>query len=553
MDPAERFVTDFVGALADVGLRHAAISPGSRNTPLSLAFLAEPRITTHTVLDERSGGFFALGAAKASWLPTAVVCTSGTAAANYHPAVIEADSSRTPLLVLTADRPPELRGTGANQTIDQLGLYGNAVRLFHDAGVPDEATAASAASLALRAWVAAAEVPAGPVHLNFPFREPFSIPSQPAGPTGLRHVPGYRSLSPEGLAELAGHLSGTRALIVAGGRPRPGFASATAMLAASAGIPVVADIQCRFPSPASIAYGDLLAAAGVFDRLQPDVILRIGAVPTSKAVWTWMAGTSAAQLYLDDGSWGDALGTAETAFRGDPASVMADLGAMIEPAPDGWLQAWRDADETALKAFHDALDASEKPNEPVTARALYQVAPAGTIIYAGSSMPIRDLDSFAGPLRGDVTVIANRGASGVDGLLSAAAGAAAAEGQRVAALVGDIAAIHDANALELIARESLPVTAVVVNNDGGGIFSFLPQAAAVDEARFSAAFATPHGRSLAAVAEAFGVPARPADNPADLTDAMAGDGPALVEVRTDRDRNVALHAELREAVSAAFG
>jgi 2-succinyl-5-enolpyruvyl-6-hydroxy-3-cyclohexene-1-carboxylate synthase len=550
VDPTEQLTIGFVGALADLGLAHVAISPGSRNTPLSLAFLNEPRIQAHTVLDERSGGFFALGAAKASWMPAAVVSTSGTAAANYHPAVIEADASRTPLLVLTADRPPELRGTGANQTIDQTKLYGDAVRLFHDVGVPDAEVAAGARSLAIRAWAAAADVPAGPVHLNFPFREPFPTPSTPAEPAGARHVPGYRTLPPEAIARLADHLSGRRALIVAGGPHRPGFAPATAMLATEAGIPVLADVQCRFPSPATIAYPDLLVGAGVTDRLGPEVVLRVGSPPVSKAIVTWLGSTGAEQLYLDDGAWREHLGTAETVFRADPASTMADLAGHVAGVPGDWLDAWRSADEAVLEAFHATLADETFPNEPVVARAAWQAAPAGSFIYAGSSMPIRDLDSFAGPPRGDLTVLANRGASGIDGVLSAAAGAAS-QGQRVVALVGDISALHDANALELIGRETLPVTIVVVNNDGGGIFSFLPQADAVEGSRFDAAFATPHGRSLTEVAAAFGVPGHPMSSPAQLEEVMAEPGPALVEVRTDRTENVAVHRRLRLAAEQA--
>ena len=554
MDSAEQLTTRFVGTLADLGLQHVALSPGSRNTPLSLAFLAEPRINAHTVLDERSGGFFALGVAKASGLPAAAVSTSGTAAANYYPAVIEAAASRVPLLVLTADRPPEMRGTGANQTIDQTKLYGDSVRLFHDVGVPDAGIASRAATMALRTWTAAADLPAAPVHINFPFREPFSTSAAPAAHSDVRHVPGYRSLPPEAIADLAARLSGRRVLVIAGGHHRPGFAAATAMLAGEAGLPVVADIQCRFPSPATINHGDLLATAGVLERLEPEIILRIGSVPTSKAIWTWLGSSGVDQLYLDDGDWRDPLGDVDAAFRGDPASAMADLVGLVTPAPDDWLHRWREADDAAGVAFQDALAQEAFPNEPAVATALWQAVPSGSIVYAGSSMPIRDLDSFAGPPRGEIAVLANRGASGIDGVLSSAAGAAASEGQRVVALIGDVAALHDANALELIARLALPVTIVVINNHGGGIFSFLPQAATVEKSRFEAAFATPHGRSLVQVAAGFGLPALSIESEADLRSAVAADdGPLLLEVITDRAENVAVHQRLRDAVRAAVG
>ena len=547
--------TRFVGALADLGLQEVALSPGSRNTPLSLAFLAESRIHTHTVLDERSAGFFALGAAKASGLPAAMVSTSGTAAANYLPAIIEAGSSRTPLLALTADRPPELRGTGANQTIDQTKLYGGAVRLFHDVGIPDTDTAGAGAALALLAWSSAADQPAGPVHLNFPFREPFPTRFAPAEPTGLSHHAGYRTLPPEEIADLAARLSGKKALIVAGGHQRRGFATASAMLAGQAGIPVIADIQCRFPSPSSIDHGDLLARAGVLERLEPDLVLRIGALPTSKPVWSWLEKSGVEQLYLDDGAWREPLGNVNTAYRADPAATLAELIGTIEPADEGWMATWRAVDDNAGAAFHDALEVetSKAVNEPVIARATWQAAPPDSIIYAGSSMPIRDLDAFAGPPRSDIDVLANRGASGIDGLLSAAAGAAASEGKRVIALTGDVGILHDINALELIGRAVLPVTIIAINNDGGGIFSFLPQAAEVDSDRFDAAFATPHGRSLVEIAAAFGIPAGPIPSPVGLEQSMIEDGPALFEVRTDRRENVAVHERLYEAVRKAVG
>lgn len=552
MDPTARFVSQFVGGLADLGMRNVALAPGSRNTPLSLAFLAETRIQHHTVLDERSAGFFALGAAKAAHLPAAVVSTSGTAAANFLPAVIEAAASRAPLVVLTADRPPELRDSGANQTIDQLKLFGSAVRLFHDAGIPDPTDPGHGAALALRVWAAAADQPAAPVHVNFPFREPFPTDFDQAPPSGLSYRAGYRSLPPEERAELASQLSNRRALIVAGGRQRPGFATAASMTAAQAGIPVIADIQCRFPSPASIQHGDLLARCGILDRLTPEVILRIGAIPTSKALWQWLDRSGVEQLYLDDGSWRLPTGGV-TAYRADPATTLADLVGAVGPTPAGWLEAWRTADETVSTAFHDALEVEAKQglNEPVIARATWQAAPPESIIFAGSSMPIRDLDAFAGPPRADVEILANRGASGIDGLLSSAAGAAAYEGKRVVALAGDLAALHDLNALELIGRYQLPLTVVVVNNDGGGIFSFLPQAA-IDAERFETVFGTPHGRSLAEIAAAIGITQVPVDSPKDLERATRIEGPALVELSTDRSENVAVHERLYEATRRAL-
>ena len=503
------------------------------------------------VLDERSAGFFGLGIAKQSGIPAALICTSGTAAANYLPAVVEASLARVPLLVLTADRPPELRSNGAPQTIDQINLYGAAVRLFHDVGVPDEATATAAPSLALRAWAAAFDAPHGPVHLNLPLREPLAIPTGTAAETGLRFHRGEVQLPPEDLAELAQRLSGRRSLIVAGGQQRPGFAAAAAMLSGEAGIPVVADVQSRFPSPSTIAHGDLLAGSGFCAANLPEVIVRIGPVPTSRSLWSWIGTSGADQIMIDDAGWRDPLAAATDVYRADPATTFADLAGRVAPTPDGWLPTWVDADRRVAERIAAVLAEEPFPNEPAVARSTWEAAPSGATVYAASSMPIRDLDTFSGRPRGDVAVLSNRGANGIDGLLSSAAGAAASDGRRVVVLAGDLSALHDATALGEIARFGLRVTVVVTNNDGGGIFHFLPQAGDLPPDRFETLFGTPHGHSLAAIARAFGMPARTVASAADLHSAVAADdGPLLVELQTDRTENVAVHTRLRDAANA---
>lgn len=553
MDPTEALTTRLAGALADLGLRHAVISPGSRSTPLATAFSAEHRITCHVIHDERSAGFFALGIAKQSEIPAALICTSGTAAANYLPAVVEANQARVPLILLTADRPPELRGVGAPQTIDQIGIFGRNVRLFHEVGVPDDATAAAAPALALRAWAAVFDAPQGPVHLNLSFREPLEAPSVAAPPTSLEFHRGEVQLTPEDLSDLADRLSGRKVLIVAGGHQRPGFAAATAMAAGQAGIPVVADVQCRFPSPVTVVNGDLLAAAGFCDAQPPDVIVRIGPVPTSRAIWSWMSGSGVEQVSIEDAAWRDPIGSVFATYRADPAITLADLAGRIAPSPDDWMPAWAAADQRIAEAVAHSLAGEPFPNEPAIARSVWEAAPAGATIYAGSSMPIRDLDSFSGPSRGDLAVLSNRGANGIDGLLSSAAGASAADGQRVVALAGDLSALHDATALGEIARFDLPVTIVVVNNDGGGIFHFLPQVVHMPPDRFETLFGAPHGQSLAAIASAFGIEARTVDTEEDLRSAVGNEqGPLLIELRTNREENVSVHERLREAASDAL-
>ncbi len=548
MDPTIALTTTFVAALADLGLRHAIVSPGSRNTPLSLAFVAEPRVATHVIHDERSAAFVALGTGAESGLPAAVVTTSGTAAAHLLPAIVEARHGRVPLLALTADRPPELRGAGAPQTVDQLGLFGDNVRLFHEMGIPDAATARTAASVALRVWDAAMDPPGGPVHVNFPFREPLALPTEPAPSPGVRYAAGYRLPEPESVDRLAAALSGRKAIVVVGGRTRPGFAAAAAMVAADARIPILADIQSRFGSPATIAFPDLVVSRGIPRSLMPDVVLRVGGLPTAKALWRWLETAGVPQVFLDDGAWREPLATARMAVRGDPAATLIHLVGRLAPAPDGWLERWVATDREVAERIDHALASEPFPNEPMIARTVMASLPPEAVLYVGSSMPVRDADTFGGVPRPDVTVLANRGANGIDGLISSAAGAAISSERPVVVLAGDLSVLHDATALGILARGGLPVTIVAVDNDGGGIFHFLPQARALDAERFERLFGTPHGTDLTAVAGAFGVPARTVTERDELGDLVGtpSAGPRLIRIPTDRTTNAAVHARLRE-------
>jgi len=554
-DAASTFARNLFAALAELGVRRVFVSPGSRSAPLALAADADPRLAVTMVLDERSAGFAALGAAKLSGDTTCVVSTSGTAAAHYHPAVVEALQARVPLLVITADRPPELVGTGAPQTIDQIQMFGDHVKLFVAAAVPDEHTAVTAADVAVRLFAAAIDQPPGSVHLNVPFREPLIGTPRGEAPAIPRHYPAVPRLQPEGLTDLARSLSGARAIVVAGGRQRQGFGAAAALFAASTGIPLIADPQCRYPTATTVAGGDLLASAGIPEVLEPDVVLRLGAIPTSKALWQWLSTSGVEQLWVDDGSWRDPLGTADAVYRADPAATLAELAGSVETVPAAWTRLWLDADRVVREAAHSTIAAEAFPNEPGIAAAVVEYAVDGSVIYAGSSMPIRDVDTFGGiPQRG-TQVLANRGANGIDGTLSAAAGAAM-ETSRAYAIVGDIAALHDIGALGLIINEGLAMSIVVVNNDGGGIFNFLPAATdpSVEADVFERVFATPHGLALDAIAVSFGMPARAIRSRDELMTAIANPphGPELLELRTDRSENVAVHERIRAAVAAAL-
>ncbi len=567
LNAGHALATVLIDELARNGLAHACIAPGSRSTPLAMAFAEHAGIRTHVIVDERSAAFCALGIAKASGTPAVVLCTSGTAAANFHPAVIEADRSRTPLLVLTADRPPELRGTGANQTIDQLKLYGDAVRWFVEVGVA-EALAGSVAywrSTACRAWAAACGSPAGPVHLNLAFRDPlipvadgtgFPLPldgragAEPWTKTG----PSAAVITGESNRHLADLLATVeRGLVVAG--ETPGGAEAALALAEWAGWPLMADplSGARRGDMAVSAYEALLRQPAFAAGMVPDVVVRVGRMGTSKPLVTYL-GPDVRQVLVDpDGDWADPGRSAEWIVRADPRVLAASLPSAHRAAvPSPWTARWLAAERAACGAIDAVLDADDEPSEPRTARDLAAWCPDGTTLVAASSMPIRDLESFLRPRTG-LRVLANRGASGIDGFVSTTLGAALAGAGPVVALAGDLSMLHDQNGLLVARGGGVDAVFVVVNNDGGGIFSFLPQAAFPE--RFERLFGTPHGMSFEAVAGLYRCGYRRVTVASDLTHAvgaaLAEGGVHLVEVRTDRAANVALHRRIWEAVGAA--
>ncbi|MDJ0498183.1 MAG: 2-succinyl-5-enolpyruvyl-6-hydroxy-3-cyclohexene-1-carboxylic-acid synthase, partial [Acidimicrobiia bacterium] len=506
------FCHGLAAALADLGVEHACVSPGSRNTPLIAGFAAESRIRKWPILDERSAGFFGIGLARATGRPVALICTSGSAAAEYHPAVVEARQSDVPLLVLTADRPPELRDVGAAQTIDQVGLYGSGAVLFVDVPPPDESTTAQhGAELASRV-VGVAREESGPVHINLPFREPLLDvgrvrPPQPVVP------PPDPGPTDTDLSELAGRLNGQRGLIVVGRSSDPTLPPAVEALAHAAGAPVLADplSGLRFADPGELVlgYGDALAAAGVLDELVADYVIRLGHIPTSKSIWTWLERNPQVPQILAGTAGKDATGSASELLPHSSCNTATALAGAIEtPAPAEWMSSWLALDRIADRAISEKLERLPFPNEPAVARLAVDHAPRQASLMVGSSMPIRDVDTFGGKARRQLRLFGNRGTNGIDGVASAAAGAAAAGTQSIA-LIGDVSMFHDLNVLGTVAQLGLPVTYVVVNNDGGGIFHFLPQAQPelLDPAIFEAYVGTPHGTDFVSVARALGITA----------------------------------------------
>jgi len=564
-EPADVAAT-FCATLADEwvrgGVTDVVVSPGSRSTPMALAVTIQPRLRVHVHHDERSAGFLALGIGLATGHPAVVLTTSGTAAVELHPAVVEAHHARVPLIAVTADRPPELLDVGAPQTIDQIHLYGRSVRWEAAPGVPDDASRPAWRRLGARSVSEAREPVPGPVHLNLAFRDPLvgvvgSLPpSLPAG-TGRVTVPASVGVGADAAIGLSDLFSGRRGVIVAGaGAGDPG---ALDDLARALGWPLLADPRsgARRPARTTVAAADaILRHAQPAGPLRPEVVLRIGDPPASKVLAGWLASTGAPQVLLHrHGAWIDPDHAVSRVVAADPTATCRSLITAAAPAHPGWLATWAEHEEMAQGAIDRVLAGHEEATEPGVARALVAAVPDGTTLVVSSSMPVRDVEWYGAPRR-RLAVMANRGANGIDGVTSTAVGVALGSAGPTVALVGDVAFLHDTNGLLGLAGRGVDLTLVVVDNDGGGIFSFLPQRRTVGERRFEQLFGTPHGVDLGALAAVHGLPVdRPSKagevGPA-VTEAVAAGGARLVLVRTDRDANVAVHEELEAAVGAAL-
>jgi 2-succinyl-5-enolpyruvyl-6-hydroxy-3-cyclohexene-1-carboxylate synthase len=569
-DAATAFARSLVDEWVRAGVTEACVAPGSRSTPLALALASDGRLRVHVHLDERSASFFALGAAKASGRPVVVLCTSGTAAANFHPAVLEAHHARVPLLVCTADRPPELRDTGAGQTIDQTRLYGDAVRWFVDPGAPDAAAAGSWRSLASRAVAEAVGPPAGPVHLNLPFREPLvptggpmvDAPGRADGAPWTRVVRSSKAPDVATVAHVADVIAGApRGVLVAGWGA--GVTPATvARVAAAAGWPVLADpLSGVRAGPHVIStYDAMLRDEGVAAALRPDLVLRVGAPLTSKVAGGWL-GHDIHQIVVDaDGAWLDPARAVNEIVAADGELLLAAVADALEgdtsvaspPRAGDWVNTWLDYEQRARHAIDKIIDGWWQPFEGRIARDVVAVLPDGATLVVASSMPVRDVEWFAGPREG-LRVLANRGVNGIDGFDSTVLGVAAVSTGPVVALLGDLCFLHDANGLLGAADRGVSATFVVVDNGGGGIFSFLPQAD--DPEHFETLFGTPQNVDLAALAGVHGLACSEVERSADVAPAVlaavAAGGVRVVLVRTDRADNVARHREVWSAVARA--
>ncbi|MCU1394514.1 MAG: 2-succinyl-5-enolpyruvyl-6-hydroxy-3-cyclohexene-carboxylate synthase [Ilumatobacteraceae bacterium] len=542
------------------GVRHAVVAPGSRSTPIALALAARDDIEVHVFHDERSASFAALGIGLATELPAVLVCTSGTAAAHFHAAVVEAHQSAVPLIVCTADRPPELRDVGAPQTIDQTQLYGAAVRWFHDPGVPSADAARTWRSTAAHAFATSVGLWPGPVHLNLPFREPLVGIAAELPP---RRLPGRASASNAvtpalaDLADLSALAAGGRGVIVAGRGCGDPFVVAD--LAASLGWPVLADVRCGLRSGlashervAVAAFDDILRSPTFTGAHVPEIVLRLGESPASKVLGQWLAALDVPQVHVSAlPTWSDPDGVVDCHVTADVAAVCTALAEKAEPADPSWLADWRQAEDAAQAAISRVTDGTAELSEPAVARVLGRNLPSGANLMVSSSMPIRDVEWYADRL-GETRVFANRGANGIDGVIATATGIALATSAPTFVLIGDVAFLHDSSSLTALASRGADVRIVLVDNDGGGIFSFLPQASALAADRFELLFGTPHGTDLAALAAAHGLRVDSVDAAAGLVGALAARGPRVVHVRSDRVHNVRVHDEIHRAVAAAL-
>jgi 2-succinyl-5-enolpyruvyl-6-hydroxy-3-cyclohexene-1-carboxylate synthase len=525
------------------GLRHAVVAPGSRSTPMALALAGRREVALHVFHDERSAAFAALGIGLASGVPSALLCTSGTAATHFHAAVVEAHLAGVPLLVLTADRPPELHGIGAPQTIDQQHLYTSAAK-FADAGVADQADISS--------WrVRAAEwLPTGgPMHVNLPFREPLVGAAHDLPPADGRAPHDEMAAPLAADAEAPAVLHHERGVIVAGrGVDRPDLVGA---LADVLGWPILSDPRsgCR-GLPASVSAFDALLRHDRFAAEHlPQTVLHLGEPPASKVLGQWLQRSGAHHVQvLGRQATIDPLQLIDVALVGPVGAICAAWSASLRSAAGpAWLASWLQAEQRAQRAVDEVI--SRSWGEPAVARCL-TARPQQLVV--SSSMPIRDVEWFGHP-GGSAPVHSNRGANGIDGVVATAIGVALATRAPTTVLLGDVALCHDASSLTALASRDVELKIVVVDNDGGGIFSFLPQASQLDPVVFDRLFGTPHGTDVVALAGAHGLRSCTAASAVELQAALDQPGTALIRTVSERSENVAEHQRLNAAVAAALG
>src|SRR5215469_3795203 len=538
-NPTYVYVGAFVDELQRAGVRNVVICPGSRSTPLAIAFAAQPAIRTWIHVDERSAAYFGLGMAKQLHQPVALLCTSGTAAANFLPAVVEAKLTHVPLLVLTADRPHELRDNGAPQSIDQNRLYGTYVKWFVEIAPPEATNVALRyiRTIAVRAAASVQANPAGPVHLNFPFREPLTpepIPGHSLPPATQRDLAAWQGRPDNApfvevreapldapaavtMAYLMDMVRGAqRGLIIVGPNDDLALVEPIVRLARHLGYPILADplsqLRCGDHDQVMVlsSYDAFLRIDSFIESAQPELLLRFGAMPTSKPLLLYLKHYADCPLVIIDGhgGWEEPTQLASQLIHADPAGLCQSLLTRLDQSElsvsQAWLTAWQDADRVTRQTLQRAIQDFNDLFEGRVFTELAGLLPDGTTFYAGNSMPVRDLDTFFWCSEPRLRIMGNRGASGIDGVVSSALGASAVAGQNepTVLVLGDLSFFHDLNGLLAARLYQLNLTVVLINNDGGGIFSFLPQAAYPEH--FEQLFGTPTGLDFRLAVQMFG-------------------------------------------------
>lgn len=559
-----RVLTNHVRRMAEslvrMGVIHAVISPGSRSTPLAYALASTEHIETHLHVDERSAGFFALGLAKATQLPVVLLCTSGTAASNYHPAVTEAFYARVPLIVITADRPHELRDVGAPQAIRQMGMFGPHVKYDVDLPIPEGSPAVDdylERQIARSVGMAVTE-PKGPVHLNAPFREPLLIDFEQEIPsvTFIDRIGGHTSLSTEQKEHVSELMhSATRGLLVVG-ECLPGFDKTKFWaFAERMNWPVVCDplsnLRSEVPETSRHlcidSYDALLKNESFAAQAGPDTVIRIGPQPVSKPLTLFLKKVRPQTVIVVDESpiFRDPLGIATHHLQ---ASVMDVLSVDTRTGQESaYTDRWSQANEIAATMTESHRSAEVHEGDYV--RSLLASLPSGSDLISGSSMPIRDLDTYFRKTDRDIAIFSNRGANGIDGVVSTALGIQTARKRPSWLLIGDLSFMHDVNGLLISRMQTMDLTIIVSNNDGGGIFSYLPQASIPNH--FEQLFGTPTGLSFAPLAEMYGIQYDSVSSIEQLEAQLAEEKTAplrIIEMISVRDRNVLAHRELWSAI-----
>ncbi len=596
-NPAYIYAVVFVDELQRAGIRNVVICPGSRSTPLAMAFVAQTAIRTWMHVDERSAAFFGLGMAKQLRKPVALLCTSGTAAANFLPALVEAKLSHVPLLVLTADRPHELRDNGAPQSIDQNRLYGTYAKWFVEVALPEATDAAFRyiRTTADRAVAAAQAIPAGPVHLNFPFREPLTpepIPEQILPPVEQRDLIAWQGRpgnapyievhdAPPGAPEniTIGNVlrmvgEAQRGLIIVGPNDDLTLIETLVRLAHYLGYPILADplsqLRCGVYSRSIVltSYDAFLRIDSFVESVQPELIIRFGAMPTSKPLLLYLKRHASSPLVVIDGNsgWEEPTQLASQLIHASPTALCQELFNTLELRQSGeerpsttsqeWLSLWQDTDKITQQALRNTIYDFNEIFEGRVFSELANLLQDGTTLYIGNSMPVRDLDTFFWSSKQRIRIIGNRGANGIDGIISSALGASAAAEQHepTVLVLGDLSFFHDLNGLLAARLHQLNLTIILINNDGGGIFSFLPQAAYPEH--FEQLFGTPTGLDFRLVVEMYGGRFQRIDNWESFHKAvnqgLQTSGLDVIEIPAERTSNVKMHRQLWEVVKKAI-